>query len=201
MHIWQTILHGVVIVLPSLLSLYIAYWGYITAEALIAQMVKKVGLAVHYVPGLGFIVALFLLYLVGLLTTRWLGAHWLIITDATFRRIPILKSVYGMTRDLTKQFSKGDQPQAKQPVLVKFAEFNLLGLITSTNFNETLKILAESGAKNSTDSDLVLVYFPMSYQIGGYSALVSRSQLTILDLTFEDLMRFILTAGVSNNNE
>jgi uncharacterized membrane protein len=37
----------------------------------------------------------------------------------------------------------------------------------------------------------------MSYQIGGYTALVPRSSVQPVDMTLEEAMRFTLTAGVS----
>jgi len=38
----------------------------------------------------------------------------------------------------------------------------------------------------------------MGYQIGGYTIMVERSRVEPLDMGFEDAMRFILTAGVSD---
>jgi uncharacterized membrane protein len=40
------------------------------------------------------------------------------------------------------------------------------------------------------------VYFPMSYQIGGYSLLLRNADLTTLDMSIEDAMKAIVTAGV-----
>jgi uncharacterized membrane protein len=44
---------------------------------------------------------------------------------------------------------------------------------------------------------LVAVYFPMSYQIGGYTALLPRSRIERLDLPVEAAMRLVLTGGIS----
>jgi uncharacterized membrane protein len=41
----------------------------------------------------------------------------------------------------------------------------------------------------------------MSYQIGGYTLLLPRSYLTPVDMSFEDAMRFVITAGVSRQSE
>jgi uncharacterized membrane protein len=41
------------------------------------------------------------------------------------------------------------------------------------------------------------VYFPMSYQIGGYTALLPRSRIEPLDIPVEAAMRLVLTGGIS----
>jgi uncharacterized membrane protein len=44
---------------------------------------------------------------------------------------------------------------------------------------------------------MILVYMPMSYQVGGYTALVPRASVQPVDMSFEEAMRFTLTAGLS----
>jgi len=41
------------------------------------------------------------------------------------------------------------------------------------------------------------VYFPMSYQIGGYTLYLPRARLTPLDIGVEEAMRLVLTGGMS----
>jgi uncharacterized membrane protein len=41
----------------------------------------------------------------------------------------------------------------------------------------------------------------MSYQMGGYTAMVPRTAVVSVDMSFEDGMRFALTAGVSTKKE
>src|SRR5690606_41431583 len=44
--------------------------------------------------------------------------------------------------------------------------------------------------------DQVAVYFPMSYQVGGYTVFMPKEALEPVDMTREDAMKFILTAGL-----
>jgi uncharacterized membrane protein len=46
-------------------------------------------------------------------------------------------------------------------------------------------------------SDMIVVYLPMSYQIGGYMALVPRSAVELIDMSIEDATRLVFTAGMS----
>jgi uncharacterized membrane protein len=47
--------------------------------------------------------------------------------------------------------------------------------------------------------DEVTVYIPLSYQIGGITATISRSKIKPLDMTVEQGMRFVVTAGMLGN--
>ena len=41
------------------------------------------------------------------------------------------------------------------------------------------------------------VYFPMSYQLGGFTVIVPKSSARELKMTVEEALRFCVTAGVS----
>jgi len=47
--------------------------------------------------------------------------------------------------------------------------------------------------------ETVAVYVPMSFQIGGYTVYVSRACVENIDMSVEDAMRRILTAGLSTS--
>jgi len=63
----------------------------------------------------------------------------------------------------------------------------LIGFVTQEHAN-TLGI--------GGGDDLVAVYLPMSYQIGGYTVYLPRSKVTETELTVEQAMRIVLTGGV-----
>jgi uncharacterized membrane protein len=45
--------------------------------------------------------------------------------------------------------------------------------------------------------DVVAVFLPMSYQIGGFTVFVPRARTTPVDLTIEEGMRLALTAAMA----
>jgi uncharacterized membrane protein len=58
----------------------------------------------------------------------------------------------------------------------------------------------ESMPKDFRAEDSVLVYLPLSYMIGGYTALIPRNAVRPVDMNMETAMRFTLTAGVTGSN-
>ncbi|BDZ74600.1 hypothetical protein GCM10025856_23190 [Methylophaga marina] len=51
------------------------------------------------------------------------------------------------------------------------------------------------------DEDRVLVYLPMSYNIGGYPVIMPRRMLKPIDMSMEQALRFVLTAGVAGHTK
>ena len=63
----------------------------------------------------------------------------------------------------------------------------MIGLITREQFNDLPEGI---GTK-----DDIAVFFPFSYQLGGFTAIVPKSMITEVDLTIERGLRFCITAG------
>ena len=64
--IWNTVLKGLVAILPIGLTLYIVYWLAVAAERLFSRLIKLLVPDQYYWPGLGLIAGLLFLYVVGL---------------------------------------------------------------------------------------------------------------------------------------
>lgn len=186
------VLKGLATVLPVGLTLYLVYWMSISIEALLSPLLKAVIPDVYYHPGMGFAAGVIVLFFIGLLVNAWI-VQWMIgMGENILQRIPLIKSVYGGLRDFMDFFSSSDQRKdMQQVVLVEVAGMQVMGFIT----RDSLDHLPE-GIDND---DLVSVYLPMSYQIGGYTAYIPRSRLTPVDMKMEDAMRQILTAGLSKS--
>ena len=108
-------------------------------------------------------------------------------------RVPVVKTVYSAIRDMTRlvntEKKKGDLDRV---VTLDFGFGKLIGFVTQEHAN-TLGI--------GGGDDLVAVYLPMSYQIGGYTVYLPRSRLTETELSVEQAMRIVLTGGVRENRE
>jgi uncharacterized membrane protein len=69
----------------------------------------------------------------------------------------------------------------------------LLGFVTRTEFGDLPEGVAKEGE--------VLVYLPMAYNIGGYTVFLPRERIQPVEMSREDAMKFILTAGLKARPE
>jgi uncharacterized membrane protein len=186
--IGSILLKGLVTILPIGLTVYFVYWMGVTTEALLSKPIKLVLGESHYFPGLGLITGFLLLFLIGLGVNAFLVRRLLGYGEELLLRVPVVKTVYSAIRDMTRLVNtdkkKGDLDRV---VTLDIGHGRLIGFVTQEHAN-TLGI--------GGGDDLVAVYLPMSYQIGGYTIYLPRSRLTETDLTVEAAMRIVLTGGV-----
>jgi uncharacterized membrane protein len=189
--IWNTMLKGLVAVLPIGLTVYVVYWLAVTAERVFSGTIRRLVPEGAYWPGLGLIVGLLVLYLVGLAVNAYVVRRALRFGDRLFARIPVVKTIYLATRDFMRFFpASGQGSDLKRVVLVPFGPGRAIGFVT-----------AESGTALGLDdvgSDRVAVYLPMSYMIGGYTVFVPRDVLEPTSLSVEAAMRIALMGGVQS---
>jgi len=186
--IGSILLKGLVTILPIGLTVYFVYWLGVTTEALLSKPIRLVVGEAHYFPGLGLITGFVLLFLIGLAVNAFLVRRLLGFGEELLLRVPVVKTVYSAIRDMTRLVNtdkkKGDLDRV---VTLDVGYGRLIGFVTQEHAN-TLGI--------GGGEDLVAVYLPMSYQIGGYTIYLPRSRLTETDLTVEAAMRIVLTGGV-----
>lgn len=186
----SAMLRGLVVVLPIGLTVWLLWWLGSSAESGLSRLILLLLPERLYVPGMGIVAGLALLLAAGTLVNALIVRRLLASWEAFLDRIPVVKSIYGAFRDFTKLLPATSQRrELKRVVMASFGDARVVGFVTRDDASE-LGIV-------SREEDLVAVYFPMSYQIGGYTALLPRSRIVPLDLPVETAMRLVLTGGLS----
>jgi uncharacterized membrane protein len=182
------LLKGLVTILPIGLTIYFVYWLGVTTEELLSRPIKWVLDDANYWPGMGLVTGFLILFLVGLAVNAFIVRRVLGMGEELLLRVPVVKTVYSAIRDMTRlvntEKKKGDLDRV---VTLDYGPGKLIGFVTQEHAN-TLGI--------GGGDDLIAVYLPMSYQIGGYTLYVSRKHVHETDLTVEQAMRVVLTGGV-----
>jgi uncharacterized membrane protein len=185
----RILLKGLVTILPVGLTIYFVYWLGVTTEALLSRPIKWIIDDANYWPGMGLVTGFVLLFVVGLAVNAFLVRKFLGLGERLLLRIPVVKTVYSAIRDMTRLVNTDGKKkrELERVVTVPFGPGRVLGFVTQEHASQ----LGVGGG-----DDLVAVYLPMSYQIGGYTVYLPRSDLAETDLTVEQAMRIVLTGGV-----
>lgn len=193
--IGKIFLTGIFTVLPILATLYLVVWLFAAVESFLGKQLKLLIPDDYYRAGMGLLAALVLIFVIGLLMRAWLFRQLVKLGEDLLLRIPLVKVVYKALKDLFGLFSDDQNREALQVVSVRFpgTSMRLLGFITRSDFSD---LPAGVGGEGE-----VAVYLPMSYQVGGYTVMIPRSQLTPVEMSREDAMRFVLTAGLKTEGK
>lgn len=188
---------GLAAILPPTITIYFFYWlgsGASRAmEPLFKWLFEHLGLGeVPYRPWMGVGLAVAIVFVVGLLMNAYIVRTVYRFAEAILERIPLVKTLYGSVRDLMGFFSSSDKEgnAMSQVVMVRIGDTpaRLVGLVTRDDFSDLPAGMAAE--------DSVAVYLPMSYQLGGFTAMVPRANVEPIDMTVEEAMRFAVTAGM-----
>lgn len=141
-------------------------------------------------PGLGIIVVFFGIALFGYLLSNAFIKPIFSILDRSIAKMPFVSLIYTSLKELTEAFV-GDKKKFNKPVVAEFNQggFYRLGFITQEDLS-ALEL-----------HQLVAVYCPHSYNFSGNLFLLPGDRVRPLDANATDVMKFIVSAGVTNIQE
>lgn len=181
----KTFVRGLIAISPIAVIILFTAWIFRSLDALFAPIVQTFIPPKYYFAGLGFIIAIFLILMVGILLQMWFVNkihNWFV--EKIVKKIPLVKTLYKAISDMMGFFQK-QKTMGESVVWINFGGQKTLGLIT----NDSLKNL------NLDHEEHVSVYIPFSYQIGGFTFICKRSQLEIVpEMSVEEAMRLSITA-------
>jgi uncharacterized membrane protein len=139
------------------------------------------------IPGLGILLMVVLLTLVGFISSSFFVKPFIIITERIFHKVPLIGIVYSSIKDLFDAFV-GDNQKFNKPVMVK---------MTEDAENYKFGFVTQEMLTSINVEDRVAVYFPHSYNFSGELFIVPRKNVVYLELPSSDVMKFIVSGGVS----
>lgn len=140
------------------------------------------------IPGLGILILLAIITVSG-----WLGSTIIFqplaeIGDEVLQKVPVIKTMYGALKDMMEALV-GSKRKFDRPVMVRLGagmDAYRLGFITQED-------LEHLGIAN----DMVAVYFPHAFAWSGNLVVVPRANVKPLGAEPADVMKFVVSGGVS----
>ncbi len=139
------------------------------------------------VPGLGILLMVILLTMVGFIGSSFFVKPFFTVTERILHKVPLVSIIYSSIKDLFDAFV-GDNQKFNQPVMVKMSE---------DTDNHKLGFVTQDTLQTINIEDKVAVYFPHSYNFSGELFLVPKRNVVYLDAPSSEVMKFIVSGGVS----
>jgi uncharacterized membrane protein len=173
------LLQGLLVVAPIVITAYVIYKLFTRLDSLIP----------FQVPGLGLLVVLTGIALIGFITNHLISDRLRQWFDRQIRKAPVISLIYTAVTDVLNALV-GEKRSFKYPVLVQLgadSAIKRIGFVTHRGF----------GKQAQLDSEYLTVYCPHSYAISGNIYLVSKERVETLDLPASDVMKYVISAGVT----
>jgi uncharacterized membrane protein len=180
---------GILAVFPLVMTLFLIYWILASLERWVGSLLLFVLPDTLYFPGMGVALGVLLLLVAGWLVNAYFIQNLIMLGESLLERIPLVKTIYTGLRDLVGFLGSAKKQPAGSVVLVQMGKAKVIGFVTDWNASRTL---------HKDEGDLVGVYLPLGYMIGGYTVYLERSEMETLDIGAEEAMRLVLTGGMAS---
>lgn len=144
----------------------------------------------HY-PGLGFLSALIIIFIIGIISTNVFGKRIIQFVEFAFMKMPVVKGFYTAIKHLVDAFS----PDNKSVSFSKFViiEYPRKGCFAFGFLTKecTVKYASEE------ESCLKAVYIPTNNLYLGEIVLLSEKEIFYTDIAIEDGIKIILSGGIA----
>jgi uncharacterized membrane protein len=185
---------GVLVIAP----ITITAWLTITIVNFVDNRVEKL-IPAHYnpetylpfsLPGLGFVIAIVFLILVGMLTANFMGRFFLKIGERILDRLPVVRSLYGATKQIFETVFANQSEAFREVVMVEYPRKGtwVIGFLTGRTKGEV---------QDKTSSDTVNIFVPTTPNpTSGFLLFVPEKDVTKMNMSVEEGIKLVVSAGI-----
>lgn len=143
-----------------------------------------------YIPGIGFILGILIVFISGFLASHFLGKKILPAIEKWVLRFPGSRQIYPSAKQIVSFLFSKDKTAFKKVVLVEYPAKGIwsVGFVTNDGFRE---------AQEKTQEELVHIFIPSTPSPwSGFLVLIPKRDIKFLDMPIEDGMKLIISGGI-----
>ena len=184
-------LAGLVITIPAVITISVITGLFKFIDGILGPFFDRM-LGMH-TSGLGFIAAVAIIFLIGIISTNVFGKKVLGFIEKIFLNIPVFKSIYTAIKQLVDAFSPENNTSFKKFVIVEYPRNGAyaFGFLTK-------ECVIES---KSWQKQLKAVYIPTNNLYLGEIVLVDDACIIYTNIAIEDGIKIILSGGIASPSQ
>ncbi len=186
-HLKGKFITGLFVVVPLGITIFILKFLFNFADGILGSYLDSIfSVVIHkdyHVPGLGMLTGFVVIYTTGVLATNVMGTRIIKWWDQLLSRIPLVKSIYNSSKQLTQVFKEG-KTSYRRAVFVEWPRVGVraIGFVT--------------GEVTRDGEPLVVVYIPtMPNPTSGFALFFRESDVHDCGLTVEEAVKFVVSGG------
>ncbi len=183
------ILTGLLVITPIWGTVLILKALFVTLDGILGDALAQL-VPDHYVPGLGIIALILVVFLVGLFAANFIGRYIVNLWEDWLSRLPLVRGIYSTLKSMMDILSFSDRGSYNRVVLIQFPKNGhyCFAFVTGVTRGETTVLGQEP---------LLHVYVPTSPNpTSGYFLLVPEREVTSVEISVEEAMKLIVSGGL-----
>ena len=193
----KNIIAGLLVIVPVSLTYIILKFVITRIDALVVPVVSKIigekameNFNGYFVPGMGFLILIFFIFFIGLLTTNFFGKKLFNFGELVLRKIPIVRVIYITIKKVVDTVSQSNESTFEKMALITYprAPLKTLGIIVCDTPDSVSKNIEEPS---------VNVFVPTSPNpTTGFVIAVPIKDVDFLKMTVEEGLKMVISFGV-----
>ena len=184
-------LTGLLVTAPVLLTVYITWAAIELIDGQVASILPGFNqLFFANVPGAGLIIGLVLITVIGAIAAGFLG-RWIIrLGESILNRMPIVRSIYGASKQILETVISTQSDAFRDAVLVEYPRRGLwvIGFVTGGTRGEVA---------GKIDIEMVNVFIPTTPNpTSGFLLFCPRDEIIYLEMSVEDAVKLVVSGGI-----
>jgi uncharacterized membrane protein len=182
-------LTGLLVIIPIWGTVLILKAIFVGVEGILGDLLVRL-VPSHYVPGLGILTLIALIFLTGLFATNFMGRQVVKWWEALLNRVPLVRGIYSTLKSMIDVLSFSEHASYNRVVMIQFPKNGhyCIAFVTGVTKGEMQDLSQEP---------LIHVYVPTSPNpTSGYFLLVPEHEVTSVDISVEEAMKLIVSGGL-----
>ncbi|MFH1687805.1 MAG: DUF502 domain-containing protein [bacterium] len=180
---------GVLVVVPLILTYIVLKFLFEAVDGILQPVLHRI--LGYWVTGLGVLTTLLLIILAGVITRNFVGARMYRTGEKILSKVPIIRPIYSSAKQLLEAVAQPSMDSFKAVVLIEYPRRGAFALSFLSN-----RISLDVGGEVRS---FVSVFIPSTpTPISGIVVLVPEDEATILDMTVEEGVKFLVSGGVAS---
>jgi uncharacterized membrane protein len=188
----RTFLNGLVILLPTLITVWLIYFCYNFLDGILGNIITI--FTGHYIPGLGLVIIVLFIFIVGFISPFVFGQRLIDWGNDIMNKVPVVKSIYSSVQQVNEVlFMQKESKGFNRACMVEYPRKGIwsIGFVTSDAAKELEK---KAGWRTGKMINVFIANTPTPAT--GFLIIVPARDVKILDMKIDDAFKYLISAGV-----
>jgi uncharacterized membrane protein len=181
---------GLFVLIPAIITVLAITWFFRLVDGILEPVYFRI--LGYHTPGLGFVSAIVLVFIVGIISTNVFGKKIILFFERIFLNIPVFRSFYTAVKQLVDAFSPESKTSSFKRVVI--IEYPRKGSYAFGFLTKERTVLADNTGK---EANLRAVYVPTNNLYLGEIVLVPEGDVFATDIPVDEGIKIILSGGIA----
>jgi len=192
---------GILVITPALVSLLVIYYIFDKIDGILSPVIHRslalyapeIAIPTPVISIVSVLLIVLLIFIVGLLAGNYIGKKVFSLLDTLMSKTPVVKGVYLAVKQFMDAFKLSNSERFSKVVALEYPKNDMwvIGFVTSDVGPSKTAAISES------QGPMINVFIPTTPNpTSGYLVMVSPDKVRELNITIEQGIKFVVSAGV-----